>query len=170
MFTRTILTLMLIALLTAGAAFADNHASSVDEALSGLHSMCAESADARADRHARESLYDRLGGYDNILDLTREFVRLHAINPDFEVMFRHVDHEQLARHVADFMAAGIGGTAEYTGRSLPAAHTHLRLTDADFLSAGGDIIKGMQNKGYGQEEIDEVVCILVSLKDQVVFK
>jgi hemoglobin len=169
MFTRTILTLMLVVLLTA-AALAGDHPSSVEDKMSGLQSMCAESADARADRHARESLYDRLGGYDKILELTREIVRRHNENPEIQAMFAHVDGERLARHVADFMAAGVGGTAEYTGRSLPASPGHLNLTDADFLSAGGDIIGAMKHLGYGQEEIDEVVCILVSLKDQVVFK
>ena len=32
------------------------------------------------------------------------------------------------------------------------------------------IVGAMTALGYGQEEIDEVVCILVSLKDQVVFE
>ncbi len=142
----------------------------VAEQMAGLQSMCAQSADARAARQADTSLYERLGGYDRILDLTREIVRLHQINPDFEVMFRHVDDEQLARHVADFVAAGTGGTEKYTGRSLPESHSLLRLTDADFLSAGGDIITSMKSMDYGQNEIDEVICILVSLKDQVVFQ
>ena len=48
------------------------------------------------------------------------------------------------------------------------ASTH--LTDADFLSAGGDILKAMQTMGYGENEITEFVCILVSLKDQVVLE
>ena len=51
---------------------------------------------------------------------------------------------------------------------MPASHAHLRLTDADFLAAGGDIVTAMQSMGYGENEINEIVCILVSLKDQVV--
>jgi hypothetical protein len=38
------------------------------------------------------------------------------------------------------------------------------------MAAGGDIVKAMQTVGYGQDEIDEFVCILVSLKDQVVLE
>lgn len=166
---KFLLILTLAFLMVANAAvFAQDQA--VAEKMAGLQGMCGQSADARAARQAQSPLYDRLGGYDKILDLTREIVRLHEVNPDFEVMFRHVDGEQLARHVADFVAAGTGGTEKYTGRSLPESHSLLRLTDADFLSAGGDIITAMKSKGYGQNEIDEVVCILVSLKDQVVFK
>jgi hemoglobin len=71
--------------------------------------------------------------------------------------------------VADFVAAGTGGTEVYTGRPMPAAHADLKLTDADFLSAGHDIVTAMQSMGYGQNEIDEILCILMSLKNQVVF-
>jgi hypothetical protein len=53
---------------------------------------------------------------------------------------------------------------------MPSAHAKLKLTDADFISAGGDIVASMQELGYGEEEINEVVCILVSLKDQVVLE
>jgi hypothetical protein len=43
------------------------------------------------------------------------------------------------------------------------------LTNDDFMNAGVDIIQAMKNLGHGQEEIDEMVCILISLRDQVVF-
>jgi hemoglobin len=151
-------------------ALAGEKAPSTAEQMAGLEAMCTASADARAARHMDKPLYERLGGYDRILELTTEIVRLHSVNPEIKHTLDGVDHEMLARHVADFMAAGTGGTASYTGRALPAAHKHLNLTDAHFLSAGGDIVKAMQSMDYGQEEIDEVVCILVSLKDQVVFK
>jgi hypothetical protein len=36
--------------------------------------------------------------------------------------------------------------------------------------AGGDIIGAMKALGYGQEEIDEAGCTLVSLKDRMVFE
>ena len=165
----TSLTHSLVLAVCASSVLAGEEAS-VDEQMTALASMCADSASARADRHARRALYERLGGYDPILELTHEIVRRHQVNPDFEVMFRHIDGDKLARHGADFLAAGTGGTAEYTGRDLPAAHAHLRLTDADFLSAGRDVVGAMQHLGYGQEETDEVLCILVSLKDQVVFE
>jgi hypothetical protein len=51
---------------------------------------------------------------------------------------------------------------------MPSAHAHLELSKADFLSAGGDVTAAMQNLGYGEEEIQEFVCILVSMKDLVI--
>ena len=162
-------TTLLLVSFSVSVAFADHPATTEDQ-IKSLTNMCSETASDRTDRQASESLYDRLGGYDRILELTREIVRRHEQNPVIIPMLENVDSENLARHVADFVAAGTGGTTKYTGRSLPASHAHLKLTDADFLSAGGDIVSSMQHLGYGQNEIDEFMCIMLSLKDQVVFK
>ena len=140
------------------------------EMVAGLVSMCDASADARTARHEADSLYNRLGGYDKIHALCQEIVRLHQVNEDFRLMMTYVDGDQLAKHVADFMAAGTGGTAEYTGRDMVTAHKHLQMTNGDFLSAGGDVMQAMKNMGYGQEETDEVICILVSMKDAVIYE
>lgn len=166
---RTILLSFLIGLLPVAVA-GGKEAPTAAEQMAGLQKMCADSEQARTERQAAESLYDRLGGYDRIHDLTREIVRRHEQNDDIKQMFVEVDAEELAKHVADFMAAGTGGTAEYTGRDMPSAHARLGITNADFLSAGGDIIGSMQSMDYGQDEIDEVICILVSLKDQVILE
>jgi hemoglobin len=153
-----------------GVAEANDAAPSVADQIAGMQQMCADTADARAARHAAEPLYNRLGGYDRILEFTTEVVRLHHENDSIKDMFKYVDSERLAKHVADFTAAGTGGPQQYTGRSMPATHANLKLTDADFLSAGGDIITAMKSMGYGEDEINEFVCILVSLKDQVVLE
>lgn len=167
--SRWILGITVAAMLATGTAVA-NDTVTVAEQMAGLQQMCADTAEARAQRQAEKPLYDRLGGYEKINDFTREVVRLHKENDDIKHMFEYVDTERLATSVADFTAAGTGGSQTYSGRTMPAAHANLKLTDADFLSAGGDIVTAMQTMGYGQNEIDEFVCILVSLKDQVVLE
>jgi hypothetical protein len=140
------------------------------EIIASMQAGCAESAAARAERQVQKPLYERLGSYDRILALTTEVVRRHEVNEPIKHTLDGVDRKMLARHVADFVAAGTGGTTTYTGRSLQDSHVHLDLTDADFLAAGSDIMAAMQTMDYGQNEIDEFMCILVSLKDQVVFR
>lgn len=44
------------------------------------------------------------------------------------------------------------------------------FTDADFLAAGSDVVAGMQAAEYSEDLIQEFMCILMSLKDQVVFE
>jgi hemoglobin len=97
-------------------------------------------------------------------------VRLHSINPDFERFWGSVDEERLTKNVADFVSSGTGGPKVYSGRDMPTAHARLELSSADFLSAGADVTHAMKNEGYGDAEIQELVCILVSMKDLVITK
>jgi len=167
--TTWILAAFTMATLSVAAAGA-NDTPAVAEQIGAMQTMCTDTQQARAQRQADEALYNRLGGYDRIHEFTREVVRLHNQNDAIKGMFTYVDSDRLAKYVADFVAAGTGGPQGYTGRTMPASHANLKLTNADFLSAGGDIVTAMQTMGYGQNEIDEFVCILVSLKDQVVFE
>jgi len=161
----------LLALALPSLAFADEAAEpTVNEQIQSLESMCAASADARVARQAEEPLYDRLGGAEKIRECVTEIIRLHDINPHVDRFMDDVDQEKLIDGVTQFVVANSGGEGEYTGRSMPDAHKHLELTNADFLSAGGDVMQAMQNMEYGEEEIEDMVCVLVSLRAAVVIE
>jgi hemoglobin len=143
-------------------------APTVPEQVKGLEERCAQTAQARAERHAQKSLHQRLGGDEKIHGLIREVVRLHLENPSIRHFFEGKDKELVATRVAEFLISGTGGANVYEGPGLRASHESMKLTDADFLSAGGDVMKAMKNLGYAEPEIDEVVCALVALREQVV--
>lgn len=144
---------------------------SVDEQVAGLEAMCAANAGARAARHKETPLFERLGGEEGIHALTKEITRLHIENESISYKFDDLDADKVANRVALFVIAGTGGPATaYDGPELKVSHADMGLTNADFMAAGGDVIQAMKNLKYGQDEIDEFVCILVSLRDQVVFE
>jgi hemoglobin len=171
--TLTKFGLLMAVIMIVGAVVAlagDEKAPTVAEQMAGLQKMCAESATARAERHEAKPLFERLGGYDKVHAMVEEVIRLHGENDQIKRTMEGVDEAKLADHLTDFISAGTGGNAEYKGRNMYDSHAHLELTDADFLAAGGDIIQAMNSMDYGQDEIDEFVCILVSMKDLVVLK
>lgn len=140
-----------------------------DAQVADLELMCEQNAEARAARQSAKTLYERLGKEKGIEALTTELVRLHRANPAISHLFEGTSDEITIRRVADFMISGFGGPVVYENRpTLPDAHRHMKLTNADFMVAGGDMIQAMQNLGYGQDEIDEVVCALVGLRPMVV--
>lgn len=163
-----LLAAMVVAITLAAGPVAGGESPSVDEQIAGLVKMCADSEEARTARHQAKPLFERLGGYDKITDLTTEIVRLHSINPDFARFWGRIDEQRLIKNVSDFVSTGTGGPKVYTGRDMPSAHAHLELSQADFLSAGGDVSQAMKNRGYGDDEIQEFICILVSMKDLVI--
>ena len=138
------------------------------EQVAALEASCAASAADRAARHAAKPLFERLRGEEGINDLTREVVRLHLQNPAIRHFFDGLDTDAVARHVAQFMISGTGGPKVYQGPDLTTSHRRMNLTNADFVSAGGDIVQAMKNLKFGQPEIDEVVCTLVALRPLVV--
>jgi hemoglobin len=168
---RTVLcALILVAVLPAFAGD-DAHAEpglTPDEQVAQMESTCADSAEARAARHAEIPLFERLGGEERIHALTKEIVRLHLENEQVKPFFAGLDHDRVAARVAQFLITGSGGPAVYNGPALADSHRHMKLVNGDFMNAGGDVIQAMQNLEFGQNEIDEVVCSLVGLRDQVV--
>lgn len=135
-----------------------------------LEAMCAAHGEAMAARHAETPLFERLGGEEKIHALLVEIVRLHDDNPALAEIMEGIDREKLIHGVSTFLVAATGGPPRYEGRSMHEAHAHLELTNADFMAAGKDVMKAMQNKGYGEAEIQEIVCALVSLRPQVVIE
>jgi hemoglobin len=167
---------LILGLSLAPSAQADHHegeaekAPTVEEQILGLEEMCAANAEAVAERNSEKSLYERLGGEEKIREIVVEIVRLHDENEDFERFMPKVDQEHLVDAVTQFLVAGTGGPGDYEGKNMVDAHTHLKLTNADFLSAGSDVMQAMKNKGCGEDETQEVICTLVSLRAAVVIE
>jgi hemoglobin len=141
---------------------------SPDQQVTELEASCAASATARASRHAKTPLYQRLRGESGIHAITREVVRLHLQNPPIRHYFEKLDPDLVAKRVAEFMIGGTGGPQVYRGPDLTTSHRSMKLTNRDFVLAGGDVAQALKNLKYGPEEIDEVVCTLVSLRAHVV--
>jgi len=168
-----VLLLALVATLLVAPAVAEDAADTaptVAEQVAGLQTMCSEAAAAQAERRAKESLHSRLGGDEKIAKMFGNIVKRHRVNETIKMHMEGIDDELLVKHLVDFVSAGCGGGGTYTGRSMEDSHRYMKLTDADFLAAGGDVSNGMAEMGYGANEIEEFICILVSLKDQVVFE
>jgi hypothetical protein len=83
-------------------------------------------------------------------------------------MFTHVSKEPFVRNVSDFLVVGTGGAGKYNGKDMASAHKNYNITNADFLSAGGDVQAVMKELNYGANEVQEVICALVSFVPVVV--
>ncbi len=114
-----------------------------------------------------KSLYERLGGWENIERIVDTTIDLHMQNPEIGSFFAEVDKEVLASHVVAFFAAGTGGPSKYEGRDMTSAHAGMNMSDSDFDAAVADVVKALKKNGVGDAEVVEVKGILESLRPAV---
>jgi hemoglobin len=139
-----------------------------DEQVAGLEQMCADAKPAMAARQAEATLFERAGGRDGIQIVVADTVRRHLENEQIKHMFVGVDPVRLESLVTDFLVIGTGGEGEYDGRNMTDSHARLEMTNADFLSAGGDLGAAMKQAGWGENEQQELLCAFVGLRGEVV--
>ena len=139
--------------------------------IDAMVAACEASAEARTARQAEKPLYERLGGHDAIMAVTKRIIEFHvAEDSPIKGLFENTDLDQLAEYVVDFIGAGTGGPEEYTGRSMKESHASLNMTPEMFLAAGEDIMQALAEFEVPQNETEEFMCIILSFKDDVLAK
>jgi len=138
------------------------------ETLDAMVADCAACEEDRAARHAERPLYLRLGGNDGISAFVVTLIDTHIQNDVVRPYLEGVDRQWLTRNLVDFIGAGMGGSEVYEGRSVLESHAGMGVTPEVFLSAGGDIGAAMNAVGWGPDEQQEFLCIILSMKDDVI--
>ncbi len=161
--------LLLFALLTSCASKEQKQIPPSDaEKVAGLEKMCKEASVAIKERQAKSSLYSRLGERKKITVFVEKLYVAHKNNQQIGHMFKHVPSVPFIKNVTEFLVVGTGGQGKYMGRDMSSAHKDLKVTNTDFLAAGGDVQQVMKELNYGDNEIQEVVCALVNFVPVVV--
>ncbi len=114
------------------------------------------------------SLYERLGGGDKIRDIVADVWANHTSNPKVKNRYVNSDGEKVKQVVWEFFCSGIGGPQEYTGQDMLTAHTGMNINDTEFNAVCDDVLAALDKNNVGQKERDEVLCILYSMKGDIV--
>ena len=116
----------------------------------------------------QETLYQRLGGKAGIEAIASDIFDNHKKNPVVQTRYTNSDPAEVKRLVAEMCCAGFGGPEEYTGRDMVTAHTGMNINDAEFNAVVDDVLSALDMNGVGQKEKDEILCILYSMKPEIV--
>jgi hemoglobin len=140
--------------------------------------------------HARKTLYDRLGGEPGINAIIEDFVPRALADPRVNWQREGVERggllgvatisvewddtpenvARLKKHLAQFLAVATGGPTTYEGRDMRSAHANLRITNAEFDAAIGDLKATLDKLGIAVDEQKELLSIVESTRPQVVTK
>ncbi|HKQ40203.1 MAG TPA: group 1 truncated hemoglobin [Verrucomicrobiae bacterium] len=74
----------------------------------------------------------------------------------------------LKQHMVQFLTLATGGPAKYDGKEMAAAHSGMRITNAEFDAAVGDLKASLDKLQIGTKEQKELLAIIESTRPQVV--
>ena len=116
------------------------------------------------------TLYERLGGAEGIAAISADIVELHSVNPLIRTRFEGKDKAELRKLVAQFFSMGSGGPAEYEGRDMRTAHKGMNLDERELVASIDDVLQALDTHGIDAGTRGEVLAILYSLKDEVLYQ
>lgn len=119
----------------------------------------------------KKSLFERIGGMDAVKKAVEVFydkmINDHQVNHFFEGM----EVEDIMKKQVAFLSYALGGPAKYTGKNMRDAHARLvdekGLEESHFNIVAGHLVATLNELGVNKSEIDEVVEIVMSVKDDV---
>jgi hemoglobin len=117
------------------------------------------------------TLFERLGGADNLRTIVNDIVDAHLINPLIGTRFSKLSSSEMEaskQHAFEFFAAGTGGPFEYTGKDLRTTHSGMNISEQEFLAVVDDVVSVLTTHGVGPQEQQEVLYALYSLKGDVI--
>jgi hemoglobin len=117
------------------------------------------------------TLYERLGGGRKIAAIVNDVVDLHLRNPLIKARFSHLDAagiELTKRRAAELLCAGSGGPETYRGRDMLTTRRGMNISEQELIAVIDDVLEAMAQHGVDQQERNEVVAILYSMKGEIV--
>lgn len=114
------------------------------------------------------TLYERLGKRAGIEKIVEQIWINHTTNPEVKNRYVNSDPVNVKRLVTEMCCAGFGGPESYSGRDMITTHTGMNINETEFVAVCDDVLDALDKNGVGKREKDEVLCILYSLKPEVV--
>jgi hemoglobin len=120
---------------------------------------------------ADSTLYQRLGGYDVIAAFVDDLFHLLRTDARFSRFGtgRSIDSHRRARQlIVDQICFLAGGPCFYIGRDMKTSHAGLAITETEWHINIEYSKQALRKHNVGEREIDEVVSIFQTYKDEIV--
>lgn len=119
----------------------------------------------------QKSLYERLGGYDGITAFVSDLLPRLQGDSQLGRFWQNRSDDGIAREkqlLIDYLCSNSGGPMYYTGRDMKTSHKGMKISESDwsiFLEHAGATMEALQ---VPQQESDDVVAFVLSLKVDIV--
>ena len=119
----------------------------------------------------QKSLYERLGSCEGITAFVDELLPRLRGDSHLGRFYQYRGEDGIARErqlTIDFLCSSAGGPDGYAGRDMKTAHKGMKISNSDwsiFLGLVGDSLEALQ---IPEQEYDDVIAFVSSLKQDVV--
>ena len=121
------------------------------------------------------TLYERLGGEEELTAIVDEVVEEHMNNPAISARFMPYKERpeylaQIKKHTVNFFCAGSGGPQAYEGRDMTTTHRGMNINATEYMHVIDDIMRVLDRHNKDEQTKNDVLAILYSLKDLMIGK
>jgi hemoglobin len=119
----------------------------------------------------QKSLYERLGGYDGITAFVNDLLPRLEADSQLGRFWQNRGDDGTAREkqlLIDYLCSSSGGPMYYTGRDMKTSHKGMNISASDwsiFLQHASATMKALQ---VPEQECDDIVAFVLSLKEDIV--
>jgi len=114
------------------------------------------------------SLYDDLGGLENITRFTNRLVDLTFEDPRTAHQFKQTKKDRLARLLVDQICEVAGGPCKYKGVNMKKSHIKLGITEAEFNALVEQLQQAMDEADVPFHTQNRLLAILAPMKRDIV--
>jgi hemoglobin len=131
-------------------------------------------ADLNPNKPAGKTLWDRLGGKDNVTKVVDDIVAAAAKDPkvDFDRGGKYkltpeaVD--KLKTLLVEFISENTGGPLKYSGRDMKEVHKSMGITNEQYDALGGIVVAALRKNGAAEDDVKAMVGFLESIRKDIV--
>jgi hemoglobin len=119
----------------------------------------------------KQTLYERLGGYDAISAVVNDLLPRLQKNPQLARYWQHRGEDGVRREkqlLIDFLCSSAGGPLYYTGRDMATSHKGMKVTESDWSAFLGHLNATLDAFRVPKAERDEVIMFVQSTKRDIV--
>ena len=128
-------------------------------------------ASAGREAASMPSLYKRLGGREGIAlvvgDFTANMVADTRVNERFKGM-KPPEVEKFKSNLADQICEASGGPCSYLGKDMKAAHTGMKITEAEWTATVENLVKALDKNNVNAQAKQELLGALGPMKKDIV--
>lgn len=115
-----------------------------------------------------KTLYEQLGGKENIRALMDDFVKRVKADPRIGDQFAATDANRLASQLTDQVCEATGGPCKYVGLDMKAAHAGMTITKAHFNALVEVLVASMNDAKVPFDKQTDILALLAPMHRDVI--